>query len=284
MRQMDENNLKRMLQGQRQGPSKRSWRCPDDARLAAYADQQLPGHLKESIENHLANCDSCLAEVSFLVKSSELPDPQPVPAQVLSRARSLVSQNRSSSVWGWRWTIATAAVACLVFAILLGIAAHLRESRKAADESLLAKNLPPQPAVSQFPSPATVETPPRLDSPGPKRTESPRPVNAPAPGVRRPLGSGALAPNVLFPTERAMVASGDLVVRWTPVNEAAFYEVTLVTDAGDVVFAGRSTDAQLKLPAQVKLTAGSKYFVQVTANMPQGNTIKSSVVGFRISH
>ena len=81
-----------------------------------------------------------------------------------------------------------------------------------------------------------------------------------------------------------MVASGDLVVRWTPVNEAAFYEVTLMTDAGDVVFAGRSTDAQLKLPAQVKLTAGSKYFVRVTANMPQGNTIKSSVVGFRISH
>ncbi len=57
-----------------------------------------------------------------------------------------------------------------------------------------------------------------------------------------------------------------------------------MTDAGDVVFADRSTDVQLKLPAHVKLTPGSKYFVQVTANMPQGNTIKSSVVGFRISH
>lgn len=281
---MDENNLKRLLQGQQQGSSKRSWRCPDDARLAAFADQQLPDHLKESIEKHLASCNSCLAEVSFLVKSSELPDAQPVAPQMLSRARNLVSQKRT--VWAdWRWPVATAAAACLVLAVLLGLAFQLTQSRKSADESLVAKNQPPQSEASSFPSPAAVETPPTLTNiPGPERVESPRPIHSPVPGVRRPLSPGGLSPDVLFPSERATVASGDLVVRWTPVNEAAFYEVTLMTDAGDVVFADRSTDVQLKLPAHVKLTPGSKYFVQVTANMPQGNTIKSSVVGFRISH
>ena len=80
-----------------------------------------------------------------------------------------------------------------------------------------------------------------------------------------------------------MVASEGLVLSWTPINEAVYYEINLMTAAGDLVFAERSTQAQLKLPAQMKLTPGGKYFVQVTVNLPQGNTIKSPVVGFRVS-
>src|ERR1051325_5074630 len=119
---MDETTLKRLLQEPAEGISKPNWRCPDSAKLAAYADQQLSGNLKEITQKHISSCDSCLAQVSFLTKSSEWTNPELVPAHMLSAARNLISRKRSGNVWEWRWRIATAALACLVFAIILGIA------------------------------------------------------------------------------------------------------------------------------------------------------------------
>jgi hypothetical protein len=281
---MDEKNLKQLLRDQRASSTKRGWRCPDDTKLAAYADQLLQGDLKESIERHLATCESCLAVVSFLMKSSESSVKQPVPAPLLIRARNLVSQPRSSTIWRWGWPATTAAAACLVVAVLLGIAFQLRQSGKTADESLVAKNEPPQQAVASFPSPPAVETPAaQLKSPGSVITQSPRPIRVPAPTVRRPPEPPSLSPTILFPTEGAMVAQTELVFRWVPITDAQFYDIAVMTDTGDLVFTGQSEQTQIKLPADVKLKVGNKYFVRVTANLPQGNTIKSPVVSFRVS-
>ncbi|MGH9871455.1 MAG: zf-HC2 domain-containing protein [Pyrinomonadaceae bacterium] len=280
---MEENIIKRFLQGQWKGPSRRSWRCPDETRLAAYADRELTGDLKESLERHLAGCDSCLAQVSFLTKSAEWTDHEVVPAHLLARARELVSHQSPLNVWGWRLKVATAGLACLVLAIALGIVLQSRRSNQSSNESLIAKNEPTQPAITFPAQPATVETPTRVDSLRPEVGESPRRIQSPGPGVRHMPEPGALAPTVLFPTERATVTSAGLVFRWTAINDAESYEISLMTDAGDVVFTDRSTQTELKLPAHVRLTMGGKYFVRVTANMPQGITIKSSVVGFRVS-
>ena len=280
---MDEKNIVQLFRDQRASSTKRGWRCPDDTKLAAYADQLLQGDLKESIERHLASCESCLAEVSFLMKSSELSDTQPVPAPLLLRARSLVSESRSSTIWRWGWPAATAA-ACLALAVVLGIALQLGQSGKTADESLVAKNEPPQQAVASFPSPPAVETPAaQLKSPGSVITQSPRPTRVPAPTVRRPPEPGSVSPAVLFPTEGATVASTELVFRWVPITDAQFYDIAVMTDTGDLVFTGHAEQTQIKLPADVKLKHGNKYFVRVTANLPQGNTIKSPVVSFRVS-
>ncbi|MEP6718401.1 MAG: hypothetical protein ABJB21_04620 [bacterium] len=282
---MEETEITKLLQDYKGPSGQRGWRCPDEIQFAAFVDQRLSDAARESLEAHVAECDFCLGQISFLVKSADWASAGEVPAHLLSRARKLVSQEHSSSVWGWRWTVATAAAACLVFAVLLGIVLQLRQSRKSADETLLAKNQPPQPAVSQFPSPAAAETPSALNNtPGTVRPESARPAHIASPGVRRPLELGARSPSVLFPTEGAMVSSGALVFRWVPINDVQFYRISVMTDAGELVFASQSEQAQIKLPADVKLKAGNKYFVQVTANMPQGNTIKSSVVGFRVSH
>jgi hypothetical protein len=281
---MDETTLKRLLQGSAEGISKPIRRCPDSADLAAYADQQLSGNSKEMTEKHLSSCDSCLAQVAFLAKSSDWTDPALVPAHMLSGARSLVSRKPPANVWEWRWTVATAALACLVFAIILGIAWQLRRSNKSADPALIAETQPTQSVVPFPASPTPVESPTAFKSSTPEPISSPRQIKSPSPAVRRATQLGVAAPSVLFPTERATVSSAELVFRWSAINDAESYEVTLMTDAGDVVFTDHSTQTELKLPGHLTLTSGGKYFVQVTANMPQGNTIKSSVVGFRVSH
>ncbi|MBA2702849.1 MAG: zf-HC2 domain-containing protein [Blastocatellia bacterium] len=261
---------------------KRGWRCPDDVKLAAYADQLLPGELKRSIERHLAECDSCLAQVTFLVRSSDTPDPEPVPAHILLKVQNLVPAGPGSNSHAWRWALATTAVACLLFAAVLGIALQERHTKKSADPTLVARNEAPPAASSVVLPHAPVETAP---VPGP--TDAPkqetRPIRTPPPSVRGMSNPGSVSPNLVFPTEGASVSSGDLVFRWLPIQDAQFYGISVMTAAGELVFFGQSEKTQVRLPAASRLKSGGKYFVQVTANLPQGNTIKSPVVSFRVS-
>ncbi|HLF55315.1 MAG TPA: zf-HC2 domain-containing protein, partial [Thermoanaerobaculia bacterium] len=38
--------------------------CPDEHRLAAYAERRLPGAERSLLESHLADCGSCLGQVA----------------------------------------------------------------------------------------------------------------------------------------------------------------------------------------------------------------------------
>ena len=68
----------------------RRWSCPEESQIAAYADHQLAGPAKDKLEAHLADCDFCLDQVGFLIRSANAPLPEMVPDSLLRRAGKLV--------------------------------------------------------------------------------------------------------------------------------------------------------------------------------------------------
>jgi len=55
----------------------------------------------------------------------------------------------------------------------------------------------------------------------------------------------------------------------------------MVTAEGDLVWEARVEGTQARLPEDVQLAAGEKYFVWVRAHLPEGKTVQSKVVGFK---
>ena len=79
-----------------------------------------------------------------------------------------------------------------------------------------------------------------------------------------------------------MLSRGELEFRWEPVPDAAFYEVSVVTAAGDSAFAKKTEATRLRLPDDVSLVSGAKYYVSVRAYLREGKTAKSGFVSFHV--
>jgi hypothetical protein len=271
---MDEKDLQQLLHGRRNQVLRRGWRCPDEAKIAAYVGHQLEGPVRQTMETHLADCDYCLEQVSFLAQSADWTNFDALPPQLLSRARNLVPR-RSASVttWGWRWAVPAVAAACLV--LLIALVAIFLRSRQGADVSsgpLVAQQH--QPEIVTIPEmKPTVPAPTRL-VPKPKSAEPSAPT----------LRSGArdLMPTLVTPRNGETVQRNKLQFRWESLADAEFYEIRVVTAEGDSVFETKTEDVHLELGREVQLQAGAKYFVSVRAHLRQGKTVKSSIVSFRV--
>src|SRR5712664_1256397 len=91
-------------------PDRRTWRCPDYARLAAYADYRLIGRGQARLERHLAGCGYCLGQVSALARLQDAPLPADIPASLVARARELARGKAAAPwklAWGWGAVAAT---------------------------------------------------------------------------------------------------------------------------------------------------------------------------------
>jgi hypothetical protein len=247
--------------------------------LAAYVDQQISGSARDAIETHVADCDFCLSQVSFLTESADWQQSADVPAQLLSRARNLVAQKPDRALsWGWRWAAATA-VACFVLFVVV-FALQWRGQR----------TVPPEtgPLVAQQRSPELVPSPPIYAAPpvshsGPSPPVSkPRSIVPAAPTVRSKTTEN-FQPELIFPREGGLLLRGELEFRWEPVSEAIFYEVRVMSADGNLVFEGQTEDIKLKPGLNLSLLPGQKYFVSVRAHLRQDKTTKSRVVGFQVS-
>jgi hypothetical protein len=91
------------------------------------------------------------------------------------------------------------------------------------------------------------------------------------------------APKLLLPREGAVVKRENLEFRWQSIADAVFYDVSIVTAAGDTVLVRQTEATRLELSPEAKLISGAKYFVSVRAHLREGKTARSSVVSFRIS-
>lgn len=94
-------------------PDRRTWRCPDEMRLAAYVDHRLIGRDQARLERHLAGCGYCLGQVAALARLQDEPLPEDIPDSVIARARELApgkAMARWKPTWGWG---AVATTACL---------------------------------------------------------------------------------------------------------------------------------------------------------------------------
>jgi hypothetical protein len=105
----------------------------------------------------------------------------------------------------------------------------------------------------------------------------------PEPSVTRTLSPTAAELQVLSPGDGASVDPRRLSFRWTEVSGSPFYDVRIVTDAGDVVVQQRVTGTAWRLPAQLNLQPGAEYFVRIDAYPSGDKAVSSDHVPFRVS-
>jgi hypothetical protein len=256
---MNEQDLLRLLRARKSGQGQRSWRCPDEADLAAYVDARLADRAQRRLEAHLADCVFCLDRVVFLLRREVSPEPE-VPPGLLARARDLGADGKEARWWAeWRWRTAAAAAACVV----LGVFIWLRQPS------------PPSVPFAGSPTPSVGVSPPAA----PAATAVP---SAP-PRVVRNGRRASVALRLLFPREGAIVPREGSDFRWTEVRGCLFYEIRLMTGEGDLVWEARVEATQTRIPANVQLAPGGKYFVSVRAYLPEGKTLPAGVVGFLVA-
>jgi hypothetical protein len=256
---MDEKQLRNLLRPQKNLTARRSWRCPEEALLAAYAEQKLTERDRPHVEAHLADCDFCLGQVAFLLSPPETA-PAAVPAGLLLRARQLAETR--AAVPGrpaWRW----GAVAAATAGLMVIAAISLREPR--------APVTPPGPSVTPPVSTSSLPAAPAAPTPATSRT------------IRKEQRK-AVELQLIFPREGSVLSRSEVEFRWKSVRGSQFYEIRLVTAEGDVVWEGRVETTQARLPDDIELAPGREYFVSVRAYLPEGKTLKSPTVGFRARH
>ena len=269
---MDEKELTHLLHTQGRVRENAGWRCPDEAHLAAYVEHRLPAADQARTEAHLADCEACLAQVSFLVR-------QPADAagtvapQVLSRARDLVPPVRP--FWAvplMRWGAMTAAAACVVLAVgLFRLQAPQDPRDPPAEQSAPA-------------APAAIAPAPSLSAPVPATPQAaPQSAPRPASAVRNSMGTSVTF-HLLSPAENATLSPHDLKLQWSAIPGVAYYEAQVMTDEGNVAWSARTDTTSVRLPGDgASLQAGKKYFVWIRAYLAGGGTVKSAAVSFHIA-
>jgi hypothetical protein len=258
---MDEKKLFRLLRMAKLSEAKRGWRCPSDDDIAAYADHHLQGREKERIETHLADCDFCLSQVSFLAHVDPARVPVDVPDALLARARGLhPPSERTAMTWSWRWGATAAAVASLAIVVIVSL--HNPVGQKPAARI---------PIIS---APAT-QGPPKITPVVPRLNTVESPVRQSDPKL--------LAPKLISPRPNATLPRGAIDFRWEGMHGALFYEVKLVSAEGDVVWEARTEKSSATLPNSLGLQPGRKYFVWVEAALAEGKSVRSESVAFNVA-
>lgn len=88
---------------------------------------------------------------------------------------------------------------------------------------------------------------------------------------------------LLSPGTGTTVSLNQLTVRWTPVPGAHYYDVRVVTDAGDVVTEERVTGTEWRPRNSAALRPGAEYFAHVDAYVSEGKAVSSEHVAFHVS-
>jgi hypothetical protein len=94
---------------------------------------------------------------------------------------------------------------------------------------------------------------------------------------------GPVLPKIALPAENAIVAANELAVRWRAVPGSRYYELRIVTDAGDLVWQERVTRTDWTPRAKLTLQPGAQYFVRVDAFVDDGKPISSEHVMFKVA-
>jgi len=120
----------------------------------------------------------------------------------------------------------------------------------------------------------------RLSQPTGMAPGSPDPSEAPTIRSGKAPSSGL---RLLSPGAETTVSRKQLMFRWTAVPGTHYYDVRVVTDAGDVVTEERVTGTEWRLKNPTALRPGLEYFVHVDAYVSDGKAIGSEHVSFHVS-
>lgn len=232
-------------------PRTHRFHCPDEHHLAAYVDQQLIGAERERVESHLAKCDSCLQQVGFLIKQSQVVAGT-APASLVHRAEQLETAAHEDAPFGWKWVSVAAAIVIVAIGVVV--------SRKA------------RPNIEEH---STVVATAQQQAAPIIRDKAKAGADASVRSVSRPPS----LPLVLSPQPGAIVHASDFTIRWEAVPHAVAYDVRVVTADGDLIWHTRIHENSVSPPKQM-LRPGLKYFVWVGAGLANGKTQQSPAVAF----
>jgi fibronectin type III domain protein/putative zinc finger protein len=232
-------------------PRTHRFHCPDEHQLAAYVDQQLIGAERERVESHLAKCDSCLRQVGFLIKESQVAAGS-APPSLVDRAKKLDTEVHTNSPLGWKWITVAAGIAVIAIGLVIW-----REARPNTEENATIV--------------ATAQQTPAAVLPDKARSEADMAVRSVSP-------PGSL-PQVLSPQPGVIVHASDFIIHWEAIPNVTAYEVRVVTAEGDLVWSTRVHENSANAPKQM-LRPGLKYFLWVRAFLANGKTEQSEAVGF----
>ncbi len=99
----------------------------------------------------------------------------------------------------------------------------------------------------------------------------------------RYLPSEPQIPHVLYPEGGLALDASNLTFRWAEVPGTLNYNVRIVTDAGALVTERRIDGTEWRLPDDINLQPGTKYFVRVDAFIADDKAVSSEHVPFRIA-
>ena len=224
--------------------------CPDEQALAAYADRQLIGAERHSIERHISNCNTCAGQVAFLVRTSEEPESQ-IPDELLASAMRMGRPQPKQSKPNWK--LAGAGVFVLIVAIFL--------SSEYPKHEKFSRPAPPAPN-------SVAKNHPNSDPLG-------TPVQSPE--LR---GTEVSTSPFLLPVPNQTVDATNLVFRWKEFAGADAYEIELLTDDGSYVWGQKLSSASVALPKSVHLAKGETYFVKLSIHHANGSIEQTRAVGF----
>lgn len=105
----------------------------------------------------------------------------------------------------------------------------------------------------------------------------------PDPPATRTLAPIATGLQVLSPGAGTAVNPRQMSFRWTEVSGTPYYDVRIVTDAGDVVIQQRVTGTTWRPPVQLDLQPGAEYFVHVDAYPSGDKAVSSDHLPFRVA-
>jgi hypothetical protein len=96
--------------------------------------------------------------------------------------------------------------------------------------------------------------------------------------VRGPEDAAAV-PQILYPKDASIIARSNPEIGWTEINGAYSYTVELLSSGGDLVWKTETAATESKIPDQVELINGNKYFLSVRAHLPDGRSLRAPAVG-----
>jgi hypothetical protein len=216
--------------------------CPEDQQVAEYFEDELPEAEREQVEHHLADCRFCQARLGMLQRLEQSPIAPRIPEDVLAAAKSMPHATVSRPTRTPVW----AAAAVLVIAV-----------------GVLYQVLPVR-EIGQVVLPRTH-------------------MNEPSSDLRetRSIDPGVMGPRFLSSREDSGINSSAGIFKWTAVPNSLYYEVRIVSDAGDLLWQERVDGTEWRLPAGLALTPGLDYFVRVDAYLTDAKTLQSDYMLFR---
>jgi len=105
----------------------------------------------------------------------------------------------------------------------------------------------------------------------------------PAERTTRNIGANVSKLQLLAPVAGVALDPHALSFRWTPVDGSPYYDVRIVSDAGDLILQQRVTGTEWQPPAPLNLVPGAEYFVHVDAYPSGDKAMGSEHVPFRIA-